>query len=317
MLATAVLEKLHIHFPDATIDILVRKGNESLLQAHPYIGEVLVWNKKEKKFRNLLQMVSRIRRRRYHRVINLQRFASTGILTAFSNAKETIGFDKNPLSFLFTKKVPHRIAPEGKIVHEVERNQDLIKDITDGVALKPLLYPSEHDFRSVISYKKVPYITISPASVWFTKQYPLEKWTSFLKKLRQPIQIYILGAAGDASLANTILNAIGDRAMNLCGQLSFLQSAALMKDALMNYVNDSAPLHFASAVNAPVTAVYCSTIPAFGFGPLSDQRSIVEIPRNLYCRPCGLHGYKSCPEGHFLCAHEIADEQLINTFPYS
>jgi heptosyltransferase-2 len=86
-----------------------------------------------------------------------------------------------------------------------------------------------------------------------------------------------------------------------------------MRTALMNYVNDSAPLHFASAVNAPVTAVYCSTIPAFGFGPLSDERFIVEIPEPLECRPCGLHGYKACPLGHFNCAYHIGDHQLLQT----
>jgi ADP-heptose:LPS heptosyltransferase len=53
-----------------------------------------------------------------------------------------------------------------------------------------------------------------------------------------------------------------------------------MKDAAMNYVNDSAPMHFASAVNAPVTAVYCSTIPAFGFGPLSDRSIHRRDPSN-------------------------------------
>ena len=68
----------------------------------------------------------------------------------------------------------------------------------------------------------------------------------------------------------------------------FLQSAALMRDAQMNYVNDSAPMHFASAMNAPVTAVYCSTIPAFGFGrPLSDRHFIVEIKKHLIAVPVG------------------------------
>jgi len=84
-----------------------------------------------------------------------------------------------------------------------------------------------------------------------------------------------------------------------------------MKYAVMNYVNDSAPMHFASAVNAPVTAIYCSTLPSFGFGPLSDRSFIVERQGELYCRPCGLHGKKACPEGHFRCALEIKEEQLI------
>jgi len=86
-----------------------------------------------------------------------------------------------------------------------------------------------------------------------------------------------------------------------------------MKDAVMNYVNDSAPMHFASAMNAPVTAVYCSTVPSFGYGPLSDERHIVEVKEALSCRPCGLHGYKACPLQHFKCAMDITDEQLLQT----
>ncbi len=79
----------------------------------------------------------------------------------------------------------------------------------------------------------------------------------------------------------------------------------------MNYVNDSAPMHFASAVNAPVTAVYCSTIPAFGFGPLSDNSHIVQVTEPLSCRPCGLHGRAKCPLGHFHCARLIHNDQLL------
>jgi heptosyltransferase-2 len=86
-----------------------------------------------------------------------------------------------------------------------------------------------------------------------------------------------------------------------------------MKHARMNYVNDSAPMHFASAMNAPVTAIYCSTVPGFGYGPLSDVRFIVERDEPLYCRPCGLHGYAACPQSHFKCALDIRDEQLLAT----
>jgi heptosyltransferase-2 len=78
-----------------------------------------------------------------------------------------------------------------------------------------------------------------------------------------------------------------------------------VQDAQMNYVNDSAPLHLASAMNAPVTAFFCSTIPAFGFGPQSANATIIETTIKLDCRPCGLHGYKACPKGHFKCAESI------------
>jgi heptosyltransferase-2 len=299
---------LHAHYPNARIDFLVRKGNEALLTGHPFLHEVLIWDKREHKLRNLGRLAKKIRRTRYDTVINVQRFAATGLLTAFSGADQTIGFDKNPLSFLFTKRIPHIVGNR----HETERNQALIAAFTDDKPAKPRLYPSEADEEKINLYKTKPYITISPASVWFTKQYPKEKWISFIRQLPTQITIYLLGAPNDRDLCEDIA-AANSNAINLSGKLSFLQSAALMKDAIMNYVNDSAPMHFASAVNAPVTAVYCSTIPAFGFGPLSDKSYIVEIQRPLDCRPCGLHGYKACPKGHFNCAYKIEDTQLLIT----
>jgi heptosyltransferase-2 len=308
VLATALIEKLHAHYPDARIDFLVRKGNESLLAGHPFLQEVLIWDKREHKLRNLRNLIRTIRRTKYDTVINVQRFAATGLLTALSGAGQTIGFNKNPLSFVFSKKIPHIVGNK----HEIERNQALIAAITDDRPAKPRLYPTQADEEKVRPYKTKPYITVSPASVWFTKQYPKEKWASFLQQLPMECTIYLLGAPNDKDLCEEI-KAAHPKAFNLSGALSFLQSAALMKDAGMNYVNDSAPMHFASAVNAPVTAIYCSTIPAFGFGPLSDKSYIVEIRQPLDCRPCGLHGYKACPLGHFKCAYKIADVQLLET----
>ncbi len=101
--------------------------------------------------------------------------------------------------------------------------------------------------------------------------------------------------------------------INVAGELSFLESAALIKNAVMNFVNDSAPMHLASAMNAPVTAIFCSTVPSFGFGPLSDRSVIVETKEKLDCRPCGLHGFKACPKGHFKCAYSIENEELVSS----
>jgi heptosyltransferase-2 len=139
---------------------------------------------------------------------------------------------------------------------------------------------------------------------------------SFIKNIPAGSDILLLGGQGDSALCETIRVVCNRSEVKvLAGKLTFLQSAALMSRAGMNYVNDSAPMHFASAMNAPVTAVYCSTIPEFGFGPISDIRNIVEIEGKLYCRPCGLHGYASCPQRHFRCAMDIRDEQLLKTIP--
>lgn len=310
ILATAVIEKLHRFYPDAEIDVLVRKGNETLFTGHPFIGHVLVWNKQQGKFRNLLSLASSVRKSKYTHVINLHRFASSGFITGFSGATEKIGFNKNPLSFLFTKKIKHEIA-NGK--HEVNRNLELIEHLTDTSFVAPRIYPTSADWDSVKRFKTGTYICVAPASVWFTKQLPASKWAELMNGVNEKITVYLLGSMQDKALCGQIIGlAQRGQVINLSGELNLLASAALMKDAEINYVNDSAPMHLASAIDAPVAAVFCSTVPAFGFGPLSSRSFIIETKEKLDCRPCGLHGRRSCPLGHFECATTIQAEQLIS-----
>ncbi len=311
VLATAVVEKLHQFYPDAEIDFLLRKGNEGLLKDHPFVKNILVWNKKENKFNNLFDLLKQIRRTKYDKVVNLQRFASTGLLTGFSQAKERIGFDKNPLSFLFTKKVSHHFK---KGIHEVERNNRLIEDFTDTSFNKPRLYPSQKDEQEISQYKKQPYVCMMPASVWFTKQYPREKWIELINTFPGDYNIFLLGGKEDISLCDNIKEqATSKRVTVLAGKLSFLSSAALMKGAKMNYSNDSAPLHFASATDAPITAIFCSTVPEFGFYPLSEKSIIVQTEVGLSCKPCTLHGREACPLRHFKCALTIETGKLLES----
>ena len=168
-------------------------------------------------------------------------------------------------------------------MHETQRNQQLIADLTSGLEAFPKLYPQDKDIKISKELKSKPYVCISPASVWFTKQFPKEKWISLIDNIPPQYNIYLLGGPSDTGLAQEIKSASKHAGLkDLSGKLSFLQSAALMRDAVMNYANDSAPLHFASAMHAPVTAVFCSTVPAFGFGPVRDNGKIIEIKDKFY-----------------------------------
>ena len=84
-----------------------------------------------------------------------------------------------------------------------------------------------------------------------------------------------------------------------------------MQNAKVNYVNDSAALHIASSMNANVISIFCSTTPSFGFYPLSNKNSIVQVKEKLECRPCTTHGKKYCPLGHFDCAYKINVKDLL------
>ena len=236
ILATPVIEKLHVFFPDAQIDLLVKKGNEGLFTDHPFLNNIIIWNKAKRKYVNFGWIFYDVRKNHYDAVINMQRFLSTGILTAFSGAKNRIGFSKNPFSCLFTSRIKHEIHEN---LHEVDRNVILIEKLTDNTKAKPKLYPSAKDYKKVNSYKNQVYYTISPGSLWFTKKFPVDKWVQFVSKIEKDANIIFLGSKGDHEICDKIIQLSGHKnAVNMSGHLSFLESAALMKDAKMNFTND-------------------------------------------------------------------------------
>jgi len=303
ILATPMVAELKRVFPSAQIDVLVKKGNESLLKNNPKIDTVHLFNKKEGKWKNIFTLIRKFRKNKYDLVVNLHRFGSSGIIAGLSGGKKRYGFKKNPFSFLYTKTFEHTI---GDGTHEVSRNLSIIKEFGASSILRPELFPSTDDIRVVQEIVSKPYYCIAPASVWFTKQLPLKKWAELIRNFDTKKEVFLIGGPDDIELCNSLKNLIEDNSSItiLCGKLSLLQSAELMRRAERCYVNDSGPLHLASSVNAKVTSFFCSTVPDFGFGPLSDDAEIKEVS-NLSCRPCGLHGHKSCPEGHFKCGMEI------------
>jgi heptosyltransferase-2 len=328
VLATALLQNLHAAYPAATIDILVRQGADELFTDHPYINEVHVWNKKKNKYQHLFQIIQNIRRIKYDVVINVQRYLATGIITVLSGAKKTIGFNKNPLSFLFSEVVAHQFGAAAEAaeaggraaaqnsnsasLHETSRNHALLASLTTAPVAKPALYPSVANFATVQKWQGAPYICMSPGSVWETKKMPAKNWIDLINAVPTNFTIYLMGAPNETALCAEILSGSSrEGVINIAGQLNLLEAAALIKGARLNYVNDSAPMHLASATNAPVAAIYCSTIPAFGYGPLSDTQFVVETLEHLPCKPCGLHGKRVCPLGHFNCGYSITTAQLL------
>ncbi|MEO1260725.1 MAG: glycosyltransferase family 9 protein [Bacteroidota bacterium] len=302
ILATSLVEKWKSTYPASSVHFLLRKGNESILENNPHIEKIHVWEKKSAKWSSYYSLIKMIRKEEYSHLFNLHRFFSSGFLSFLSKAKYTSGFTKNPMSFFYSKKWEHKIGTDENPIHEIERNQKLISQFTEGQPSRPKLYPSETDFDKVRILG--PYITISPGSVWFTKQWPAGKWTALMDQINNNFKVFLLGGNNDIKLCNMLkINSSNKQVEIRAGQLSLLQSAALMKGAAMNFVNDSAPLHLASAVDAPVTALFCSTLPSFGFTPLSEDAVVLETKENLGCRPCGLHGKKACPKRHFKCSN--------------
>lgn len=297
-----------MEFEDVQIDMLVQKSREILLIGNPHINKVYMLDK-EHKIQSAWTLIREFRKINYDAVINVHRHGSSGLIAWLSGAKEVVGFGAHPMSFLFDRKIKH----EQRGPHEIERNYQLVSHLVSKPLVKPKLYPSEEDYRKV--RQDQAFLTISPASVWDTKRWPVEKWQNLIDQLPSHLTVFLLGGSGDRPLCQEIADGVSRHVYNKAGELSFLESAALMAHALMNYTNDSAPVHMASAMNAPVTTIFCSTIPEFGYGPLSDEKYIYQHEGVLECRPCGIHGLKSCPKGHFMCASidvaQVVDKTVL------
>lgn len=315
ILATALLEALHREFPKAELHFLVRKSNESLLSNNPFLQKVWTWDKKNGKYPALYRLRRAFRAEKFDWIINLQRYASTGWLATRSRADKVFGFSKNPYALLMSRTISYDIKAKAPL-HEVDRNLKLVGDafLSKYRGIRPKLYPSKSDFEKVSGLALGKYVVLAPSSVWYTKAMAPHKWTDLVKQIDSKYQIVFIGAQDDYDKCEEIMLELQHKNyINLCGNLSLLQSAAIMQNASRCFVNDSAPLHLASSMNAKTTAVFCSTVPKFGFGPLADDSIIIEVEEKLACRPCGIHGYKVCPQGHFKCSEDIKINNLVRT----
>jgi len=310
VLLTSLLEHLHRTEPAATLDIVIQQEYAELLQHHPFVNQIITLEKTQAKLQATRQLLRQVRASNYYRVINLQHSTATGLLTAFSGAVERIGFTKNPLAKGFTQAVPYFI---GLGVHEVARNLQLLALAPYAPLTLPRLYPTPAALAAAAPYTTAgDYLCIAPGADQRTRQLPIEQWKKLLAALPAHYRVYLVGTAADAAACAEVSECTNRAGVvNLAGELSVLATAALLRGAVLNYVTDSAMLHVCSAVAAPTCAVYCSTVPAFGFGPLSPNAWVVETEEELECRSCDVTGYAQCPLTHFLCGRGIRTTQLL------
>lgn len=316
ILSLAAAETLHAAFPEARIDYLVRQGLSELLERHPFIRKVWAWDKASR-VGSLFRLIPTLRREKYDAVILFQRHLRSGLLALSTGAPVMACFSENPLARFFRYRLPyfepHNRRPSG--THETDRCNQLASlpwQIPESFHLKPRLYPPPIALE-IFGLREKRYGICAPGSLWFTKRLPPHRWVELCRLIPQPYTLVFIGSAADRPLCEAIIRQVPERScLNLAGRTCFPESAALIQKAAFAIVQDSAPLHIASAVNTPVCVLYGSTTPALGFGPLSDVQHIVETEETLSCRPCGLHGRPRCPEGHFRCMETLPLRKVLD-----
>ncbi len=307
ILALPLVQVLRRNFPNSKIDFMLIPKTSELLKNHPDIDEVIVFDKKgnDKGLRGLIKISKIVSAKNYDVAIIPHRSFRSAVIPFLAGVKIRIGFDKSPFNFLYTNVVNY------KKIHEIERNLSLLEPLGIKVNSKefPTLFPSDDDknyIDKILSNVGSKLIGIAPGSIWATKRWLKERFAELVGLLvKDGFAVVLIGGAEDFELCEEIKKHSGFKDVyNFCGKLSLLQSAELIRRCILLVSNDSAPMHIAVAMRTPVVAIFGPTIPEFGFYPYGDRDRVVQV-ENLYCRPCGIHGGRKCPEGHFKCMRLI------------
>ena len=112
ILATPLIESLKKSDSKNQIDILIKKENSSVLKNNRTINAVFTLDK-SKKTQSIISLIKKFRENEYDTVINLHRFASSGIITSLCKAKEKRGI-KTGNGQATTKQGPKQHPPPTK-----------------------------------------------------------------------------------------------------------------------------------------------------------------------------------------------------------
>lgn len=312
VLTTPLIAQTKKLFPQAALWVLVRKETAGLLDNNPHIEEVIAYDKLQGGVGEFWRVVRNVKITGFDLAIVPHRSLRSAIL-AFWAAPKRIGFNTSAGRVLFTDLVPYQSK-----MHEVERNLYLLAPLDGSVRTKPPeLFPDKREHDTVSQFlarsgwkPEEILVALAPGSIWATKRWPAERFARLALLLIQNEQarIVLIGSKEDADLAKSIEAGLKVNVINACGEFTLLESAALISLCRLVISNDSAPTHIASAMRRPVITIYGSTVPEFGFYPYGEGHAVIQ--KGLYCRPCGIHGRRKCPEKHFRCMLEITPEEV-------
>ena len=151
-------------------------------------------------------------------------------------------------------------------------------------------------------------IAIAPGSNWYTKRWPEEHYKDLVYKLNDSnYGIVFIGSNVEREICENIKP--NNNYLNLAGELSLLESAALIKKCDLMICNDSGAMHLANAVNTDVFVFFGPTVQSIGYPPIGKNDHVFEI--DLECRPCSSHGTKECPLKHHNCMKFIEAESVF------
>lgn len=164
-----------------------------------------------------------------------------------------------------------------------------------------------------IQCEKLKILALAIGALWPTKRWPATYYGMLATlAIDAGMEVVLVGGgAEEAALADTILSTVPiAKRVHVHNYIdaSLVDTAAVLARATVCCGGDTGLTHLAWLQNVPTIMLYGPTVEEQGFSPLSDNSTALGIA--LPCRPCGKHGHKQCPKGHFLCMRELRPQMV-------
>ena len=326
LLTSSVFSVLKNRAPHLEIDALVYHDTREMLSLHPAISNLYTidhaW-KRASWFARLgheWRLVKQLRARGYDLVIHLTESYRGAWLAQWLTPPVRVAQDYPGRRARFWKaSFTHLYKIPAKPRHRVELHLDALRRIGvyPGFEERRLTLVPGADAEATVDdllrrmgVARGQFVHLHPTSRWLFKCWDVEKYTALIQALYDAGTRVVLTAAPaehELAFVRAIYKGLRAPVVDLAGQLTLKQLAALSARASCFVGVDSVPMHIAAAMGTPTVAL---------FGPSGDLewgpwmvRSRV-LTSNHSCRPCGFDG---CGQGKISeCLSAIRVEQVLD-----
>ena len=286
-----ILNLLRRRWPEAKISWLITPACAALIENHPRVDQVFVFNRGRfgHAWRSptastaMFRFLGGLRRQKFDLVIDFQGLFRSGWMTWATGAPTRVGFAdaREGATAFYT----HRVSSGGWThQHAIGRYLHLAAAL--GCDVEPIEFhfavdDADRAYVASLLPGDSPFAVLLPGTNWLSKRWPIERYAAIVSPLRERfgLKTVIAGAPVDADLARQI----PDADANLVGRTHLRQTIALLERAALVIGNDSGPVHIAAALGRPLVALYGPTNPLLT-GPYGRDDAVLR--QQLVCSPC-------------------------------
>jgi len=277
VLALPALAALRKSFPKAKISWLVKPEFAPLLENHPYLDEIILFDRKHlskalsntKAFGSLHSLVAQLRKSKFDAIFDFQGLFRTAFMAWLSGCKKRYGIaNAREFAHLFyTDKIEHNLD----CIHLVDLYLKMVHASGAKSEKAEFLIPSNQtDIDSVNklleSHNIEPqkYVVLIPGSAQESKCWPAERFAQLADKISEQYNypVIAIGSKSERTKAEVINNLSKTEIINLAGQTSLKELVELLRMAKLVVSNDTGPGHIASALGVPIVIMYSWSNPA-------------------------------------------------------